>query len=433
MSGKLAEDFAAFQVAEEGQLARLQRLSTQLQDLVGRYDDVVRDLEAEKTARRSSQQDAEKSRAKYEVLQQSMEHSSFVLVLIDADADSYIFKDKYYATGDGGKKASLDLRDGVRSFLQTNKPEEANYPIFIKAYANEHGLSQFLVASGIIKAPRDLVEFAKDFTQASENTDFVLVGSGKDRADKKIQGKRHISFHIFVTSLAHARAGSLKQFVRNPTCRHIIFGACHDNSYVRLLEDYVHDDSVVDRVTLLHGFSVGWEFRDLPFKCFKMEDVFQVAPAQNIAVTPQQLASVSTSSTWASTVGSKGDSGSQNSKVAKTVRLNSAGHRVDDPLRTANQQAFDSWKHKVGKVGMRYCRLHHLLGSCSKTSCKYSHGPLSEDEKLVFRREIRMGVCNAGLQCRDVACLYGHNCSCNKTTCKFSQEMHKVDVSEAKA
>ncbi|KAM0496214.1 hypothetical protein ACHAP8_007473, partial [Fusarium lateritium] len=349
MSGKLAEDFAAFQVAEEGQLARLQRLSTQLQDLVGRYDDVVRDLEAEKTARRSSQQDAEKSRAKYEVLQQSMEHSSFVLVLIDADADSYIFKDKYYATGDGGKKASLDLRDGVRSFLQTNKPEEANYPIFIKAYANEHGLSQFLVASGIIKAPRDLVEFAKDFTQASENTDFVLVGSGKDRADKKIQG-------------------SLKQFVRNPTCRHIIFGACHDNSYVRLLEDYVHDDSVVDRVTLLHGFSVGWEFRDLPFKCFKMEDVFQVAPAQNIAVTPQQLASVSTSSTWASTVGSKGDSGSQNSKVAKTVRLNSAGHRIDDPLRTANQQAFDSWKHKVGKVGMRYCRLHHLLGSCSKTS-----------------------------------------------------------------
>ncbi|KAH6991827.1 hypothetical protein EDB82DRAFT_122196 [Fusarium venenatum] len=337
---------------------------------------------------------------------------SFVLVLIDADADSYIFKDKYYAAGDGGKKASLDLRDGVRSFLQVNKPEEANYPIFIKAYANEHGLSQFLVASGIIKAPRDLVEFAKDFTQASENTDFVLVGSGKDRADKKIQG-------------------SFKQFVRNPTCRHIIFGACHDNSYVRLLEDYVHDDSVVDRVTLLHGFSVGREFRDLRFKCFKMEDVFKVAPAQNLAVTPQPLASVSTSSTWASTVGSKGDASSKKSKAAKTVRLNSAGHRIDDPLRTPNQQALDSWKHKVGKVGMRYCRLHHLSGSCSNASCKYSHGPLSEEEKLVFRREVRMGVCNAGLQCRDVACLYGHNCSCSKTTCKFSLEMHKVDVSEA--
>ncbi|SCO47771.1 uncharacterized protein FFMR_08836 [Fusarium fujikuroi] len=233
MSAKLAKDFAAFQTVEEGQSARLQDLSSQLENLIGKYDDAVRDIESEKVARRFSQQDADKARSKIEELQQSMERSSFVLVLIDADADPYIFKDEYYAAGDGGRKASLALRDGVRSFLQTNRPEQANYPILIKAYANELGLSQFLVARGVIKAPRDLVEFAKDFTQALENTDFVLVGSGKDRADKKIQG-------------------TFKQFVSNPTCRHIIFGACHDNSYVRLLEDYVHDSSVVDRVTLLH-------------------------------------------------------------------------------------------------------------------------------------------------------------------------------------
>ncbi|KAH7187159.1 hypothetical protein DER44DRAFT_680890 [Fusarium oxysporum] len=187
MSAKLAEDFAAFQIAEERRSARLQDLSSQLKDLIGKYNDAVRDLESEKVARRFSQQDADESRSKYQELQQSMERSSFVLVLIDADADPYIFKDEYYAAGDGGRKASLDLRDGVRSFLQANRPEHANYPILIKAYANELGLSQFLVASGMIKAPRDLVEFAKDFTQAFENTDFVLVGSGKDRADKKIQ------------------------------------------------------------------------------------------------------------------------------------------------------------------------------------------------------------------------------------------------------
>nr|CEG03552.1 unnamed protein product [Fusarium acuminatum CS5907] len=149
----------------------------------------------DKVARRFFQQDADKSRSKIKELQQSVERSTFVLVLIDADADPYIFKDEYYAAGDGGRKASLALRDG--------------------AYANELGLSQFLVACGVIKAPRDLVEFAKDFTQALENTDFVLIGSGKDRADKKIQ-----------------EAGTFKQFVSNPTCRHIIFGACHDNSYV---------------------------------------------------------------------------------------------------------------------------------------------------------------------------------------------------------
>ncbi|CVL09127.1 uncharacterized protein FMAN_14241 [Fusarium mangiferae] len=413
MSAKLAKDFAAFQTVEEGQSARLQDLSSQLENLIGKYDDAVRDLESEKVARRFSQQDADKARSKIEELQQSMERSSFVLVLIDADADPYIFKDEYYAAGDGGRKASLALRDGVRSFLQTNRPEQANYPILIKAYANELGLSQFLVARGVIKAPRDLVEFAKDFTQALENTDFVLVGSGKDRADKKIQG-------------------TFKQFVSNPTCRHIIFGACHDNSYVRLLEDYVHDSSVVDRVTLLHGFNVGREFRDLKFKCFKMESLFQVGPAQNMAPSPQPLASVSTPSTWASTVGSKTDAGSRKFRAANTVRVNSAGQRIDEHLRQPNQQALDNWNHKIGIVGMRYCRSYHLCGLCSNSSCRYSHGPLSEGEKLVFRREVRMEVCHAGLECRDVACLYGHNCSCNKPTCKFSPEMHKVDVSLAK-
>ncbi|SCB65007.1 unnamed protein product [Fusarium graminearum] len=187
MSGKLAEDFAVFRIAEEGQVARLQALSCQIQELVGKYDDAVRDLESERVARRFTQQDADESRAKYEELQQSMERSSFVLVLIDADADSYIFKDEYYAASEGGTKASLDLRDRVRSFLQANRPDLSDYPIIIKAYANEAGLSHFLVSSGMIKAPRDLVEFAKDFTQASEYTDFLLVGSGKDRADKKIQ------------------------------------------------------------------------------------------------------------------------------------------------------------------------------------------------------------------------------------------------------
>ncbi|KAJ4026264.1 hypothetical protein NW752_001203 [Fusarium irregulare] len=186
MSGKLAEGFAAFKIAEEGQAARLQDLSCQIKDLVGKYDDAVRDLESERVARRFTQQDADESRAKFEKLQQSMERSSFVLVLIDADADSYIFKDEYYADGEGGRKAALDLSDKVRTFLQASRPELPDCPIMIKAYANEAGLSHFLASSGVINAPRDLVEFAKDFTQASEYTDFLLVGSGKDRADKKI-------------------------------------------------------------------------------------------------------------------------------------------------------------------------------------------------------------------------------------------------------
>ncbi|KAM0430446.1 hypothetical protein ACHAPT_005793 [Fusarium lateritium] len=200
MSVHLAEDFeahvTAIQAVEEERLAWLKGFSSQLSDAISKYRNAVRDLESERVARRISQQEADDWQAKFVELQQSMDRSSFVLVLVDADADSYIFKDEYYTVGDGGKKASLGLRDKVRDFLHTERPELAEHPIVVKAYANELGLSQFLVSSGTIKAPRDLLDFAKDFTQASETTDFVLVGSGKDRADKKIQGECRTSFRF---------------------------------------------------------------------------------------------------------------------------------------------------------------------------------------------------------------------------------------------
>ncbi|RSL96743.1 hypothetical protein CDV31_013347 [Fusarium ambrosium] len=200
MSVHLAEDFeahvTAIQAAEEERVAWLKGFAGQLSDVVSKYRDATRDLDSEKVARRFSQQEAEEWRTKFEMLQKSMEKSSFVLVLIDADADSYIFNDEYYSASDGGRKASLDLRDRVRGYLQSERPELANHSIVVKAYANELGLSQFLVASGTVKSPRDLLDFAKDFTQASETTDFVLVGSGKDRADKKIQGAYFMAYKI---------------------------------------------------------------------------------------------------------------------------------------------------------------------------------------------------------------------------------------------
>ncbi|RMJ06972.1 hypothetical protein CDV36_013436 [Fusarium kuroshium] len=425
MSVHLAEDFeahvTAIQAAEEERVAWLKGFAGQLSDVVSKYRDATRDLDSEKVARRFSQQEAEEWRTKFEMLQKSMEKSSFVLVLIDADADSYIFNDEYYSASDGGRKASLDLRDRVRVYLQSERPELANHSIVVKAYANELGLSQFLVASGTVKSPRDLLDFAKDFTQASETTDFVLVGSGKDRADKKIQG-------------------AFRQFVGNPTCRHVIFGACHDNSYVRLLEDYAHDESVVERVTLLHGFSVGREFHQLGFKSMTMSGVFRDGAVQDERPSTRQpqptshSATVPTMPTWATAVGSKADPGPRGSDSVKgAVRVNMAGQRIDQDLRDPPQRAQDSWKHKTGKAGMRYCRPYHLVGSCSSPACVYSHGPLSDEEKLVFRRQVRMEPCHTGLQCRDATCFYGHNCSCKKLKCKFSPEMHKVDVSQTKS
>ncbi len=129
-----------------------------------------------------------------------------MLVLIDADADGYIvgifpakdqktsphmfqFKEGYYKDIDGGRKAAVDLEAVVREHLKSSHPELSSMPIMIKAFANADGLAQILVKAKLTKSPGFLASFAKEFSQARDTSDFVLVGSGKDRADGKIKGK----------------------------------------------------------------------------------------------------------------------------------------------------------------------------------------------------------------------------------------------------
>jgi hypothetical protein len=59
----------------------------------------------------------------------------------------------------------------------------------IKAYANVDGLSGALRRAGMSQAAENLPLFARGFSQADGLVDFVAVGSGKDRADKKILGQ----------------------------------------------------------------------------------------------------------------------------------------------------------------------------------------------------------------------------------------------------
>jgi hypothetical protein len=65
----------------------------------------------------------------------------------------------------------------------------ANLPVIAKAFANADGMSRFLLNAGVVQSADALAEFAKCFSQAFATSDFVLVGHGKDRADKKIKGE----------------------------------------------------------------------------------------------------------------------------------------------------------------------------------------------------------------------------------------------------
>jgi hypothetical protein len=71
----------------------------------------------------------------------------------------------------------------------------------------------------------------------------------------------------------------LRTFSDNPTCRHIIFGGCHDAGYLLNLEHFKHNTAKAGRITLLETTPAYRGFTDLTnFKRTRFDDVFKSEP-----------------------------------------------------------------------------------------------------------------------------------------------------------
>lgn len=203
------------------------------------------------------------------------------------------------------------------------------------------------------------------------------------------------------------------------------------------------DNTVVERVTLLHSSSVGKEFKKLPFRSTEMTTLFRATVPKRsdgvvAAVCRKRLRNVHEDDTDSVTqpkracsttsVSDRVDSASDRRAyywADRTIWVNASGQRVDSRLPELSQAALGAWPEIAKATKLQFCRAHHMNGNC-RGGCGYSHSPLSDEERLAFRRSLREQVCHVGLSCRDVNCYYGHNCSCQRKKCKFSQEMHRV-------
>jgi hypothetical protein len=72
----------------------------------------------------------------------------------------------------------------------------------------------------------------------------------------------------------------LRTFSDNPTCRHIIFGGCHDAGYLLNLEQFKHNELKAAQITLLETTPAYRGFADLPahFKRARFDSVFKTEP-----------------------------------------------------------------------------------------------------------------------------------------------------------
>lgn len=146
----------------------------------------------------------------------------------------------------------------------------------VQIYANFEGLSRKLNNIGWLKSPQELHTFARAFSCNQPLFSFVDVGMGKERADHKLK-------EMF------------RLFFQNVQCKHIIFGGCHDNGYIpkyvlcnknsalthslsESLEQYSHDPTAKDRISLLESTTAEYGYQSLGFNIIRFRPVFRSEP-----------------------------------------------------------------------------------------------------------------------------------------------------------
>ncbi|KAE9364678.1 hypothetical protein N431DRAFT_421835 [Stipitochalara longipes BDJ] len=403
--------FKDFIVLEEQRKELVEEILIKLDAVEAQLDTVVKDsarevsilkadLESEKEARRGWQDKAGTLRERIS----SMEQARYVLVLIDADADSYLFHEKYLSRGlSGGQAAADQFLEKVREHLVSlgaaiNDPKTV--PVVVKAYANLSGLAQACVRDRKLSCVGDMSQFWVGFTRRHPMVDFVDVGTGKEEADNKLKTEV-LSFHI-----------------GNPQCEHILLACCHDAGYVPELREYAAQSSSSERITLLLAGHIRSDMSALGFRATRLfEPLFSPSnPTSNAQAVPNgkvhQL-SVSNIQQTLDRITAIASSQGKEKPVKNCGRLrpilrNGVGKRIDKDLKV-NPRVLQEMRER------NLCSWHYLRSDCQKrSSCERSHNyprPLCAEEYDAQWLIARHGACYTQRKrgnCEDDQCMYGH-------------------------
>lgn len=188
----------------------------------------------------------------------------FVLVLVDGDAYGWAASLYTKSSNPPGAKAAQAIKDEVRKYIFDNRaqiplPSRIVVRVFQNIWAGDIPVSR--LSLGTRKLTQ---EFARDFTESMPLFDYIDCGTGKERADSKIQELAHL-------------------FIANPACHAVFLAAAKDNGFARLLEQYSCDAAVRDKIVVVHPGYIIREIDALGFKSVEWSSVFkrQYMPADS--------------------------------------------------------------------------------------------------------------------------------------------------------
>ncbi|KAL8977546.1 MAG: hypothetical protein Q9205_006670 [Flavoplaca limonia] len=110
-----------------------------------------------------------------------------VVVLIDADADGYMFCPKFLNKNEeGGQEAADELLHQIKTHLESLDMDTSTTDIVVRAYASFGSLARACLAKAGMQSNASFARFANGFNGRRALFDFVEVGFRKERADHKI-------------------------------------------------------------------------------------------------------------------------------------------------------------------------------------------------------------------------------------------------------
>ncbi|KAF2261467.1 hypothetical protein CC78DRAFT_583689 [Lojkania enalia] len=197
------ERLAQFRILEEKRFELIEELLDKLEKCEAQLAQTKLDLESEQNVRRTLQAEVVEAKEKESALSQRQARRPFVLVLIDADADGFMFQDKYITRrAQGGESLADELLIRLREYLRPLYDDADSLDILVRVYANLEGMANFLVRQDKVRNLGQLRAFATGFCGRISSFDWIDVGVGKEGGSGR-KVRENLSFYTSNTHLRH--------------------------------------------------------------------------------------------------------------------------------------------------------------------------------------------------------------------------------------
>lgn len=252
----IRERLAQFKILEEKRLELIEELLDKLEKTEAKLTQTELDLHSEQNVRRTLQAEVVEAKEKENALVQKQARRPFVLVLVDADAEGFLFHDKYLTKrAQGGEALADELLGRVREYLRPLYEDADALDILVRIYSNLEGMANFLVREGRVRNLGQLRAFSTGLCGRIPSFDWIDTGVGKEGSSGR-KVKENLSFYAANTHL-----------------RHVILACSPADLPAALLSTLP-----IEKITLVESAPLPASLTALPFKTTKLPTIFVPPP-----------------------------------------------------------------------------------------------------------------------------------------------------------